>query len=288
MHVTNPLPWARRYGVPSFAKPALNIRGAILGGWGRRPADRRAECRVLLYNRLVRKKFAKPPRDEKVLKGPANRVWDEILAKEFPPAKDGRPFRDSSWRWLRHNGMFMKDFIAKDFPWDPASGIPKGIWEMQREGQWQAYKAWCAAQGNWLPEILYSMEPQWTGMFKRERQRRPRGSPLFEDLPPDQQATARAIFDRLSDHPPPVRRDWRRPIRAGVARRLARNPQNCTSEWGKRMRRTKGGIHTQRHFRAKGWHPLASVRKAWGLPEERPPLYGSPLNPCSDETSKNR
>ena len=30
------------------------------------------------------------------------------------------------------------------------------------------------------------------------------------------------------------------------------------------------GIHVQRRYREQGWHPLASVRKAWGLTSDRP------------------
>jgi len=64
---------------------------------------------------------------------------------------------------------------------------------------------------------------------------------------------------------------WRKPLLIGIACRLARAPSARPSEWGTRMRRIKGGVHVQRRYKEKGWHPLPSVRKAWGLTAERPP-----------------
>ena len=55
------------------------------------------------------------------------------------------------------------------------------------------------------------------------------------------------------------------PILAGRARDLALRPDRHGSEHGRRMRRIRGGKHVQRRYREQRWHPLASVRKAWGL-----------------------
>jgi hypothetical protein len=55
--------------------------------------------------------------------------------------------------------------------------------ELHAQPQWQASKVICP---NWFPWLVYSMEPQWTGMFKRKLPRRPKGSPLFDDPPADQ------------------------------------------------------------------------------------------------------
>lgn len=95
---------------------------------------------------------------------------------------------------------------------------------------------------------------------------------LFGDLLPSRRKEAQEIFNRLCHECWWDPTGWRRPLLAGVARRLARNPSNRSSEWGKRMRRIKGGKHTQRRYREQGWHPLASVRKAWGLTAERPQM----------------
>ena len=134
-------------------------------------------------------------------------------------------------------------------------------------------------------------------MFERKRARRPKGSALFDDLPPVERAEAQATFKALchewswrvrnGEARSASPSSWRRPLLAGAARRLARNPSQRSSEWGKRMRRIKGGKHTQAHYREQGWHPLASVRKAWGLPADRPSSAKdvSDPTPSYDETS---
>jgi hypothetical protein len=153
--------------------------------------------------------------------------------------------------------MLLKDWVLKDIP----AYIPEGM----REMQWRMYKAECGAEGNWLPRLMYLLEPRREVIFQRKRPRLPKGSPLFDDLPLDQRARAQAIFDRLCDQSNRSVSDWHRPILAGIARRLVLNPYNCSAAWGKKMRRIKGGKHVQQRYREQGWHPLASVRKAWGL-----------------------
>jgi hypothetical protein len=122
--------------------------------------------------------------------------------------------------------MRFKDYLF--------GGLYKDIFPGAQEMLWQGFKAQCAAEGNWLPWLIYSMEPQSTGMFKRTRQRRPKRSAIFDDLPLAQQATAQKTFDRLcAEWSWRVRTgtaqsaapsNWRKPLLAGVARRLATNP----------------------------------------------------------------
>lgn len=196
---------------------------------------------------------------------------DEFL-KRFPNGAAAAPFPNRSWENLRYQGLRFKDFLF--------DGLFKDFLPGMREMLWRSFKAQCAADGNWLPWLIHSMEPQSIGMFKRNRQRHSAGHPLFDDLPPAQRAEAEEIYKRLHDDwswrvrtgaaQPDTPSNWRKPLLAGVARRLVSNPANRTSAWGKRMRRIKGGKHTQRRYREQGWHPLPSVRKAWGLTAERP------------------
>jgi hypothetical protein len=215
---------------------------------------------------------------------------DEFL-KHFPPDGPSVPFPNRAWESLRFQGKRLKDSVCGD----PANETFPGA----REMFWQQYKQHCAAQGDWLQWLTYCMEPQWAGMFERRRPRRPKGSALFDDLPPTERAEAQAIFKVLSDEwswrvrtgkaRSAAPSNWRRPLLAGAARRLARNPSQRSSEWGKRMRRIKGGKHTQARYREQGWHPLASVRKAWGLTAGRPSFAkdGSDPAPSYDETSNS-
>ena len=207
--------------------------------------------------------------------------FDEFL-KLFPPEGAPVPFSNRSWESLRYQGVRFKDHFL-----GPIEDLLPGMQEML----WQGFKAQCAAEENWLPWLIHSTEPQSTGMFKRTRQRRPKGSALFSELPPAERAAAQETFDRLcAEWSWRVRTgeaqsagpsNWRKPLLAGAARRLASNPSGRTSAWGKRMRRIKGGKHVQRRYREQGWHPLASVRKAWGLTAERPQGAGAHSEPGS-------
>jgi hypothetical protein len=226
-------------------------------------------ARTSLYNPPVRNERAKPERESKSTDIRAR--LDEFL-KCFPPDGAPVPFPNRSWESLRYQGARFKDY----FLGGPSEDLSPGM----REMLWQGFKAQCAAEGIWLPWLIHSMEPQSTGLFKRNRPRHPAGHPLFDDLSPNQRAEAQEIFKRLCEHWSwRVRTgearsagpsNWRKPLLAGIARRLASNSSNGMSAWGKRMRRIKGGKHTQRRYREQGWHPLASVRKAWGLTAECP------------------
>lgn len=196
--------------------------------------------------------------------------FDELL-KRFPPEADPLYFPARSWERLRYQGMLLKDYVVKDLPID----IPFA--SLARETLWHAFKSHCAAAGNRLPWLIYYLEPQRPGMFERKCPRRQKGELLFDDLPPAERAEAQETFDKLwQEWSWRVRigtapsGTWRKPILVGVARRLARNPSNRSSEWGRRLRRIKGGKHAQQRYKERGWHPLASVRKAWGLRAEQP------------------
>jgi hypothetical protein len=226
-------------------------------------------ARTSLYNLLVANGRAKSGRKNE----PADiRTRIDEFLKHFPT--DGAPihFPKRSWESLKYQGVPFEDYFF--------SGPLKDTLPGMREVLWQGFKAQCAAAGNWLPWLIYSTEPQRTGMFERKRPRRPKGSALFDDLAPTERAEAQAIFKamcdewswsvRLGEARSAGPSNWRKPLLAGAARRLACNPSQRSSEWGKRMRRIKGGKHTQRRYREQGWHPLASVRKAWGLIGDRP------------------
>lgn len=193
--------------------------------------------------------------------------------KLFPPEGASVSFSNRQWERLWYQGQPLREYLF--------SGLYKDFPRATQESQWEGFKAQCATRGNWLPWLIFCIEPQpqFTGLFKRGRPRRPKGSNIFDDLPPAQQAEAQKIFKRLCDdwlwraREGTARFDksnWRKPLLAGAARRLSQNPQNRSSEWGKRMRRIKGGKHAQRRYRERGWHPLPSVRKAWGLTGEAP------------------
>jgi len=97
---------------------------------------------------------------------------------------------------------------------------------------------------------------------------------LFDDIPLlAQRDRAKRIYAELCDRHAErlATNPWLRPILAGRARWLATHPDSRGSAWGREMRRRKGGKRVQLRYRKEGWHPLASVRKAWGLAAERPP-----------------
>lgn len=146
---------------------------------------------------------------------------------------------DRFWDRLRYHGTPVKDHLLRDLP----DNAPQSF----RDSAWRSFKQHCAAQGNILPLLIYQTEPQDSGqgMFRR-RARRPRESDPFEELPPLQRAKAVEKFSELCQKWSGNLPSWRRAILAGVARRLALHPPD--SEWGRRMRRIKGGVHCQRKY----------------------------------------
>ncbi len=174
------------------------------------------------------------------------------------PEPGGPVLTEEVWNRLRHKGRLVREEVTGRLP------------PMVRPLAWQEFQqmplARCAC---WL---MLQLEPQQVGLYRR-RTRRPAGTGLFDDIPsPIQRDRAEKIFAELCD-----RHSWRlascpwlRPVLAGRARWLATHPDAHGSAWGRRMRRRKAGKHTQRRYREEGWHPLPSVRKAWGLPAEGP------------------
>jgi hypothetical protein len=158
------------------------------------------------------------------------------------------------WERLRYRGTRLKQRVLAQLP-DTASGLAGEL-------AWQSFTQHSAEQGNVLPELLARIEPQGPrpGMFKRRTPRKPKGSDPFADLPPSQHLNANLEFERLCRKWEGDLPAWRRAILAGVARRLTVHPPD--SEWGRRMRRIKGGVHTQRKYRAEGWHPLRRYSQA--------------------------
>jgi len=142
---------------------------------------------------------------------------------------------------------------------------------MLRSLAWQEFQQMQMAR--WACFLMLLLEPpQPPGLYRR-RIRRPANAGVFDDIPSlTQRAGAEKIYadlrERHSDRLPTC--PWLVPILAGRARWLATHPDTRGSEWGKRMRRVKGGKHTQRRYREQGWNPLASVRKAWGLTATKP------------------
>jgi hypothetical protein len=201
--------------------------------------------------------------------------WEQVYARELlarlhenPPelVKEIRPFPPWLWDKLRYNGVRIKDQVVGHLPRDSRPARRARAW------QWERYKASCP---NWVPWFLYIQERQWTGLFARRRQRVPAGNSPFADLPPARRAEAENLFSQLCERWTRHRESettaaadlpgWLKPLLVGAARRLVRDPFNRSPEWGRQMRRIKGGKHTQQRYREQGWHPLPSVRKAWGL-----------------------
>jgi hypothetical protein len=160
---------------------------------------------------------------------------------------------------VRHKGHLVRDEVT--------GGLPP----MLRPVAWQQFQQMPIVR--WACLLLSLLEPQDDAGLYRRRSGRPASSGLFDDIPSlAQREKAEKIHaklcerhsQRLSSCP------WLLPILAGRARDLAVRPEAHGSEQGRRMRRIKGGIHVQQRYREQGWHPLASVRKAWGLIANRP------------------
>ena len=169
---------------------------------------------------------------------------------------------EMNWNRVRRAGKLLRDEVAGDLP------------PMLRGLAWQQFQQLPLARA--ACRLMELLEPPRSnaGLYCRSPHR-PADAGLFADIPSlDQRGTAEKIYaelckrhaDRLPSSP------WLLPILAGRARDLALHPDAHGSDRGRRMRRIKGGKHVQRRYREKGWHPLASVRKAWGLSAERPAM----------------
>jgi hypothetical protein len=175
------------------------------------------------------------------------------------PDLGGPVLTEKVWNRLRHNGKLVRDEVASHLP------------PMLRSLAWQEFQQMPMAR--WACSLMLLLEPpQPPGLYRR-RPWRLASAGLFDDIqPPVQRDRAEKIYadlcERHSDRLPSC--PWLRPVLAGRARWLATHPDVRDSAWGRRMRRMKGGKHTQRRYREQGWHPLASVRKAWGLTGDRP------------------
>jgi hypothetical protein len=176
------------------------------------------------------------------------------------PEPAGPVLTAKTWNRLRHNGRLVRDEVTADLP-------PE-----MRSLAWQEFKRTSLAQS--ACALLALLEPpQATEGLYRRRPRRAAGTGPFDDIPSLSQrlkaeTTYAELCDRRAERLPSC--PWLLPILAGRARDLALRPDRHGSERGRRMRRIKGGKHVQRRYREQGWHPLASVRKAWGLTAERP------------------
>jgi hypothetical protein len=162
---------------------------------------------------------------------------------------------DKFWEHLRYKGVLYKTYFLSTMP--PADKTP---W--YRDHQWQTLKRYWAQQKNSLPLLIYYAYPQDPppSMFQRRGRRKPKGSFPFVDLPFPYCIEADHIFRRLCEKWADDLPSWRRAILAGRARYLALHPPD--SDWGKRMRRIKGGVHCQRKYRKLGQHPLPAVSRA--------------------------
>ena len=159
---------------------------------------------------------------------------------------------DRFWERQRYRGAPVKQHVLADLPDSPLIG----------DRVWQSFKQQCAVEGDILSLLISHLEPQDPdpGMFRRRGPRKPKGSDPFGDLPEIQRLGAEDRFRRLCTKWAGNLPSWRRAILAGVARRLTLHPPS--SDWGKRMRRIKGGVHCQRKYRKEGWHPLARFNQS--------------------------
>lgn len=177
------------------------------------------------------------------------------------PEPGGPALTPSVWNRLRHNGRLVRDEVT--------SGMPPMMGALAWRQFQQMPRARLACS---LLALLEPPQPADAGLYRR-RARRPADAGLFDDIPSaDQRALAEKIYAELCERHAErlLSCPWLLPILAGRARDLALRPDAHGSERGRRMRRVKGGIHVQRRYREQGWHPLASVRKAWGLAATKP------------------
>jgi hypothetical protein len=182
------------------------------------------------------------------------------VKRKAQPESGAPVLTEKAWNRLRHNGKLVRDEVT--------GALPPTL----RPLVWQEFRQMPMAQ--LACSLIQLIEPQLAdaGLYHR-RTRRPAGSSAFDDIPSlSQRFKAERIYSGLCDrHAERLPSSpWLLPILAGRARDLALRPEAHGSERGRRMRRIKGGIHVQRRYREQGWHPLASVRKAWGLTADRP------------------
>jgi hypothetical protein len=172
---------------------------------------------------------------------------------------EGPLLTDKALSCVRHNGQLVRDEVAADLPPKQCSAV------------WQQFKQMPIAR--WACLLLSLLEPQDDAGLYRRRSHRPASSGLFDDIPLlSERDKAKEIYAELCGRQS-QRLDscrWLRPVLAGRARRMATHPEAHGSAWGRQMRRKKAGKHAQLRYREQGWHPLPSVRKAWGLSEDRP------------------
>jgi hypothetical protein len=161
---------------------------------------------------------------------------------------------DRLWERLRYRKVPIKKHVL--------GSLPESAGSMVADQLWQSFKQHCAGEGNVVPLLISQLGPQDPdpGMFRRRGMRKPKGSDPFGDLPPIQRLQAEEIFRQLCTKWTGNLPSWRRAILVGVARRLTLHPPS--SAWGKRMRRIKGGVHCQRKYKERGWHPLAEFNQA--------------------------
>ena len=162
------------------------------------------------------------------------------------------PIDHRTWERLQLRGIPVKLHVIGDLPSPTAP--------LMADQVWQSYQQQCAEDGNVIPRLIAELEPQNPGMFQRRRPRRPKGSDPFSDLPPAKRLRAEEEFARLCRRWEPDLPPWRRAVLVGIARQLTLQPRG--SEWGKRMRRTKGGVHCQRKYANQGGHALAAFNQA--------------------------
>lgn len=189
----------------------------------------------------------------------STRMESSRTAARAQPEPDSPFLTEKVWNRLRHNGKLVRDEVTSHLP------------PMLRSLAWQEFRQMPMA--HWACSLMLLLEPpQPSGLYRR-RTRRSANAGVFDDIPSlIQRRTAEKIYadlcERHAERLPS--RPWLLPILAGRARDLALSPEAHGSERSRRMRRVKGGKHTQRRYREQGWHPLASVRKAWGLTKGRP------------------
>jgi len=181
--------------------------------------------------------------------------------KRAPDTDELAALTKKSWNRVLRAGRRLRDEVTGDLP------------PMLRRAAWQQFQEIALARAACRLMQLLEPQPPDSGLYRR-RARRSADAGLFDDIPSlDQRERAKKIYaelcERHSDRLPSC--PWLRPVLAGRARWSATHPDARGSAWGRRMRRRKGGKHVQRRYREQGWHPLASVRKAWGLSAKRPP-----------------
>jgi hypothetical protein len=227
----------------------------------RRMADRFDERRTLPKQRPtadLESAHVTPPEEED----------DDVEDRPSQTGPDSPVLTEKVWNRLRHDGRLVRDEVTADLP------------PMLRPLAWQQFKELPMARR--ACQLIMLLEPQKAvGLYRRKR-RGTAAADLFDDISQvAQRDRAKEIYAELCDrHAERLAScSWLRPVLAGRARWLATNPNTRDSAWGTRMRRIKAGKHTQRRYQDDGWHPLASVRKAWGLAGERPQSARVP-RPC--------